>query len=152
MDAKKVMVRQLNSKIEAVAPMRLVLPPAEGWIKALRIALNMSAQQLGDKLSISRQAVQDLQNREADGSITIRSLKDAANALDMEFIYAIVPKDGNLDALISRKAKELAQRVVMRTSQNMKLEDQEMRMNEIERAMEEMIEKFEREVPKVLWD
>jgi hypothetical protein len=43
----------------------------------------------------------------------------------MELVYGLVPKDGSIEKLIDRKAKELATRIVSRTSNSMKLEDQE---------------------------
>ena len=35
--------------------------------------------------------------------------------MDMQLVYGFVPNDGTLDALIDRKAKELARQIVMRT-------------------------------------
>lgn len=40
-------------------------------------------------------------------------------------VYGLVPKDGTLDDLIERKTKELAIRIVSRTSNSMKLYYQE---------------------------
>lgn len=42
--------------------------------------------------------------------------------------------DGSLDALIERKAKALATEIVLRTSNSMKLEDQENSMYRIEKG------------------
>jgi len=42
----------------------------------------------------------------------------------MQLVYGFVPNDGSLDALIEKRATELATKIVMRTSNNMKLEDQ----------------------------
>jgi hypothetical protein len=44
--------------------------------------------------------------------------------LDMQLVYGFVPNDGSLDALIEKRAKELATQIVMRTANTMKLEDQ----------------------------
>jgi len=35
----------------------------------------------------------------------VKSLRETANALDMQLVYGLVPKDGSLDALIDRKAR-----------------------------------------------
>jgi hypothetical protein len=43
----------------------------------------------------------------------------------MQLVYGLVPKDGSLEALIERKAKQLATQIVLRTSNSMKLEEQE---------------------------
>ena len=136
----------------AFASLQKVATPPTGWLKALRLALGMSSQQVAAKLSITRQAVQDMERREKEGSITIRSLREVANALDMHLVYGFVPKDGSLDALVERKARELAKQIVLRTSNTMKLEDQENSKERIEKAIEEKVSIFKTEMPKTLWD
>ncbi len=152
MKYKSLQISQLNGKIKSLDKLRQVALPPIGWIKAIRMALGMSAQQLGNKLSITRQGVQDMERREREGAITLNALREAAQALDMQLVYGFVPNDGSLEALINKKAKELATQVVMRTSQNMRLEDQENSRQRIEQAIEERMEAIKREMPKALWD
>jgi len=152
MGKKTLQLQQLNNKMLSFASMQKATAPPTGWVKAIRLALGMSSQQLGKKLSMTRQGVQDIENREKDGAVTIKSLREAANALDMELIYGFVPKDGSLDALIDRKAKELASQIVMRTSNTMKLEDQENSKQRIEKAIEERVIEIKNQMPKTLWD
>ena len=70
----------------------------------------------------------------------------------MQLVYGFVPKDGTLDDLIERKAKELAIRIVSRTSNTMKLEDQENSKQRIKKAIEERTAIIKNEMPKMLWD
>ena len=70
----------------------------------------------------------------------------------MKLVYALVPKDGSLEALIDRKARELATYIVERTSQTMKLEDQENSYERIQEAIEERTQVIKYEMPKQLWD
>jgi len=126
-------------------------PPA-GWLKAIRTSLGMSMEQLGRKLSVTKQSVADIERREKDESITLRSLHEAAEALDMQLVYGLVPKDGSLHALIERKATELATKIVLRVSNTMKLEDQENTKERIRKAIEERTAIIVQEMPKVLWD
>ena len=130
---------------------KVAIPPT-GWINAIRTALGMSLQQLGDKLSITKQSVRDIEKREQVGSITINALRAAAGAMDMQFVYGFVPNDGSLEALIDRKARELAKQIVLRTSNSMKLEDQENSKQRIEKAIEERAIALKNEMPKSLWD
>lgn len=134
------------------ASLQKVAPPPTGWIKAIRNAIGMSMLQLGKRLSITKQSVQDIERREKDGSISIKALREAARALDMQLIYGFVPNDGSLEALIDRKAKELATQIVQRTSNSMKLEDQENSKQRIEKAIEERATIIKNEMPKTLWD
>jgi len=57
-----------------------------------------------------------------------------------------------LEELIDRKAKELAIQIVLRTSNTMKLEDQENTKQRIEKAIREMATTLKNEMPKTLWD
>ena len=152
MSKKSLQIQQLNSKMLAFASLQKVAPPPTGWIKAIRNAIGMSMLQLGKRLSITKQSVQDIERREKDGSISIKALREAARALDMQLVYGFVPNDGSLEALINRKAKELATQIVQRTSNSMKLEDQENSKQRIEKAIEERAVIIKNEMPKTLWD
>lgn len=152
MSKKSLQIQQLNSKMLAYASLQKVAMPPTGWIKAIRTAVGMSMLQLGNKLSITKQSVQDIEKREKDGSVSIKALREAARALDMQLVYGFVPKDGSLELLIERKAKELATQIVLRTSNTMKLEDQENTKLRIEKAIQERATIIKNEMPKILWD
>jgi predicted DNA-binding mobile mystery protein A len=152
MGKNSLQIQQLNTKMLAYASLQKVAPPPTGWIKAIRNAIGMSMLQLGNRLSITKQSVQDIERREKDGSITIKALREAARALDMQLVYGFVPNDGSLELLIERKAKELATQIVMRTNNTMKLEDQENTKQRIEKAIQERTTIIKTEMPKTLWD
>lgn len=143
---------QLEGRMRTLANPKVVTPLPTGWIRAVRLALGIRAQQLGKKLAITRQAVVDMEKREVEGTITLKSLQDAAVALDMKLVYGFVPTDGSLDALIERKAKELAMQIVMRTSQTMLLEDQVNTEERLKKAIEDRTTELKRDMPKTLWD
>ena len=145
-------LQQLNNKMGDFAFLKQVAIPPTGWIKAIRTAIGMSMQQLGKKLSVSKQAILDIEKREKSGSITIKSLKEIARALDMQLVYGFVPNDGSLDALIEKRATELATKIVLRTSNTMKLENQGNTNTRIEKAIKERAEEIKNEMPKILWD
>ncbi|WP_039053047.1 mobile mystery protein A [Sphingobacterium sp. T2] len=117
--------KQLDEKLRAISALQNVQTPVGGWLKAIRTTLGMSLEQLGNKLGVTKQSIQSLEKREKEGSITINSLKETAQALDMKFVYALLPIDGSLEQLVERKAEILAKDIVMRTTQTMALEDQE---------------------------
>jgi predicted DNA-binding mobile mystery protein A len=152
MRTKSLQIQQLNSKMQVIASIKKIAPPPTGWIKAVRTALGMSLQQLGNKISITKQSLTEIESREKEGTITLKTLRDVANGLDMELVYGFVPKDGSLDALIERKAKELAAHIVLRTSNTMKLEDQGNTNKRIEKAIRERATSIKNEMPQILWD
>ena len=152
MNKRKLQFQQLDHKMRQLANLQRIAIPPIGWIKTIRIALGMSMQQLGKKLSITKQGVQDIEQREREGSVTLKSLREIAHALDLQFVYGFVPKDATLEALIERKARELAKQIVLRTSNSMRLEDQENTKQRIDRAIEEKVAAIKDEMPKILWD
>jgi predicted DNA-binding mobile mystery protein A len=152
MKTKSLQIQQLSSKMQVIASIKKIAPPPTGWIKAVRTALGMSLQQLGNKISITKQSLTEIESREKEGTITLKTLRDVANGLDMELVYGFVPKDGSLDALIERKAKELAAHIVLRASNTMKLEDQGNTNTRIEKAIRERATSIKNEMPKILWD
>jgi transcriptional regulator with XRE-family HTH domain len=76
----------------------------------------MSLRQLGVRLEISAQSVKEIEEREADGSITLRSLRQAANALDLDLVHVLVPRESSLHAIIEKRAGQVARSIVLRTS------------------------------------
>ncbi len=152
MRTNKLQIEQLNKKLNPYKSADKAIRPSIGWVKIIRTSIGMSLEQLGDKLGITRQSAQSLEKREADGSITIKALEQAAKALDMKFVYGFVPIEGSVEKLIERKAKKLATEIVMRTSGNMKLEDQENSPERIKKAIEERTKEIMEEMPKMLWD
>ena len=152
MNKKRLQVEQLDRKLEGFKEAIQVTQPTMGWLKTIRVSLGMSLQQVADKLAITKQSVQEIEIREKEGSITLNSLKETANAMDMQLVYGLVPKDGTIDDLIERKAKELALKIVSRTSNTMKLEDQENTKQRLQKAIQERTAIIKNEMPKSLWD
>ncbi|CAN5296049.1 hypothetical protein BH09BAC5_BH09BAC5_04470 [soil metagenome] len=149
---KKLILEQLDRKLKAFQPIKKTLVPEKGWIYSIRKALNMNLGQLGKKLNISTQGAKKIEEREANESISIKSLREAGNALDMQLVYGFVPKSGTLVNLVNTKAEELARKIVLRTSNNMKLENQENSSVQIQNAIIELTSDIKREMRKSLWD
>lgn len=152
-DKKKLIIEQLDrrfSKIRAISKELEI--PGNGWINSLRKTLNISLKQLAKRLNVSSQNINQLEQREKDESISIQKLKDVAEALDMDFVYVFIPKDGTLEKMIEKRANKVAKEIVMRTSHTMKLEDQENTKERLDKAIKDRAEKIKNELPKYLWD
>ncbi len=149
---KQLQTDQLNARLQAFRESAKQSRPASGWIKTIRTTLGISLQQLGKKLGITKQSMQEMELREAEGSITLNALQEAAKVMDMQLVYGFVPKDGTLDALIERKANEAAEKIVLRASNSMKLEDQENSEIRIKKAIQERATILKNEVSKIIWD
>jgi len=152
MAKKSLQIQQLNSKMLEFASLKQVAIPPTGWIKAIRTAIGMSMQQLGNKLNISKQGILDIEKREREGSITIKSLKEIGRVLDMELVYGFIPKDGSMYELIEKRAIAMATEIVLRTSNTMKLENQENSEERIKKAIKERAGEIKNGNLKILWD
>lgn len=147
-----LLVRQMDKKLKGFRGLALVLIPSQGWINAIRTTLNMSMQQLGARLKMTAQGVSKLEKREADEAITIKALREAGEALNMKLVYGFVPKDGSLEEMIETRARELAAKIVKRTSVTMALEDQSNSKERLKQSVDEMTQDIKKEMPKHLWD
>ena len=149
---KKLLIEQLDQKLVNFKDAGMVLVPQKGWVNTIRTTLNMTREQLGTKLEMTKGAIQKIEEREALGQITINKLRDVGQALDMKFIYGFIPKDGTIESLVSLKAEKLARKIVLRTNQNMKLENQGIGDEKINKTIKELAGEIKREMKKSLWD
>ena len=149
---QRLLIDQLEKRMKRFVPIEAIEPPARGWIHAIRTAMRMSMRQLGKRIGKTAQTVNDLERAESSGSITIKSLREAGNALNMKLVYGFVPRGESLEELIEKRALKVAGEIVTRTSQSMKLEDQENVSERIEKAIKERASEIKREMPKYLWD
>ncbi|MBW8244150.1 mobile mystery protein A [Muricauda oceani] len=149
---QKLLIEQLDQKLRPFSEARKVPIPERGWIHTIRTALNMTMAQLGTQLNITRQGVKNIEVSEANGRITLNSLKDVAHAMDLKLVYALVPVDGTINDLIQLKAEKLAKKIVLRTNQNMKLENQGIGDEKIEKTIKELADEIKREMRRSLWD
>ena len=152
MKHQKLHLDQLERKLAPYSKAHQSVRPEIGWIKTIRKSLGMSLEQLGRKMRLSKQSIQSMEKREATGAITLSALMEVAKALDMELVYGFVPKGGSVMHLVEEKAKKMATEIVMRTSQNMRLEDQSLPHKRIEKAIADRTQEILKELPKSLWD
>lgn len=141
--------RALDRRFGGMSPMELFQTPPKGWIRAIRDALGMTAEQLGQRMDIRQQSLAEIERSEARGTIQLRTLRRAAEALDCQLVYALVPREP-LQKRVDRRAVEIAKRQLAFVEHTMKLEDQEIRTED----REEQIEDYIREVvsERDLWD
>jgi hypothetical protein len=61
---------------------------------------------------------------EAEYSISLGNLREAAEALGCELVYAIVPKNGSIEELVQQRARAKATENIRAVEHTMALEDQ----------------------------
>ncbi len=126
--------------------------PTTGWIRFVRKSIGMSLRQLGERMGITAQSVSDIENREAESKVTLATLRDAAEALDMRLVYAIVPKHGTMKDMVRRQARKLAEDAVARTSISMSLEEQSVPREELLREVDYLVEELMRKNTRTFWN
>lgn len=149
---QRLIIEQVDHKLSVFSSLKNVIVPERGWVHTVRTALKMSLRQFSQRLGIHPSSARAIEQRERDGAITVRALREAASALDMQLVYGFIPKDGSLEAMIEKKAEELATEIVQRTSQTMKLEDQENSNERIQKAIKQQTEALKYDIPRALWD
>ena len=144
--ARKNLDRRLSKlNHEAVA-----MPPF-GWVRAIREALGMSPQKLADRLGVSRPRVNAIEKAEMTGSTTIKTLREAAEAMNCKFVYAIVPIS-TLDDILRDQAAKKADVELARHHHTMRLENQAMDKRDLVAERERLTLEILVGSPRRLWD
>jgi predicted DNA-binding mobile mystery protein A len=148
---KQIARRQLDITLDKLAEVRSIKPPPKGWIRAVREALGMSGKQLAGRLQVSQPRVFKLEQGEPSGALTLKTMRQAAEALDCVFVYALVPRS-TLEETVRTQARAVAGERLQRVSHTMLLEAQGLSMKEQQAFLDDAIEELAREAPKDLWD
>ena len=122
-DMKARARRALDDRLDHMPDTALIQRPAAGWIRAIRQSLGMTTAQLADRLGVSQPRIPVLEKAEANRSITLDSLERAAQALDCELVYVLVPKS-TFQAQVEQRAVAVAQRRLQGVRHTMALEAQ----------------------------
>ena len=141
MNKKKLIREQLDASLQRLRPLFEVTAPPKGWVRAIRDALGMTAQQ----------AVALIENGEPAGSVTIKTMRRIAACLDCVFVYGFVPRT-SLEATVARQAKKVASRRLAQASQSMSLENQALSNSENEQALADLVDELIRNQPSDLWN
>lgn len=149
---KSILIEQLDRKLQPFSAASSVIIPDGGWIHTIRTSINMTLNQLGKKLGITKQGAKKIEESEAAGTITLKSLIEAGRAMEMKLVYGFVPNDGSVDLLIERMCRSLAEKIIQRTHQTMVLEDQAIEQDKINVAIEELSKEIRTELNKSIWD
>lgn len=136
-----------------LAPLRAMTlrPPARGWIRALRQAFGMTTEQLATRIGVKQPRIIALEKAEAHGAVTLKTLREAAEAMDCTLVYAIVPRQP-FDAILRARAIERANKELARLDHTMRLENQSLTREDLARERERLIASYLEGSPRRLWD
>lgn len=124
--------------------------PRGGWVSTIRKSLGMSMRAFSKRIGFKEHAsVKELERNERTGKVTLETLRRAAEALDADLVYAIVPRRA-LRATISERARVLARQRIAPIAKSMALEEQGLRKSEVDRQVAELAQELEQK-PSLLW-
>ena len=147
---KKLKLQQTDKSLEKWRDTALSLTPKQGWLRTLRTSLGMTQDVMSKRLDISSVSVGKLEKSEANGTITLNSLRRAAEALDCELKYALVPR-APLTEMKQKQALKKAQEQMQSTGHSMKLEAQEVDDSSQQLIMNELVKDLLEGNEKELW-
>lgn len=67
--------------------------PARGWLRAIREAVSLTQLDVATRAGVKRQSYAQFENAEERGSISIASMRRAAEAMDCELVYFVLPRE-----------------------------------------------------------
>ena len=151
---KQIAREQYSKQINQAAGFASISQPKEGWIRAVRSALAMSGAALSKRLGGHRTTAAYLERSELDGSITLKKMQQAAEAMHCRFVYAIVPKGGvddSIESIIDQQATKIARAIVEDASVHMMLEAQQLDKAENEKEVERLKKQLIIDMPRDFW-
>ncbi len=110
---------------QALAPWQNLTgePPADGWLRTIRLALGMTTRQAAQRAGVQQSTWVGAERREAAGTISLGQLRRFGAALDCRLVYALVP-DMPLQQKLDQRAEALATQEVASVAHSMALEQQ----------------------------
>jgi len=147
---RHIMREQLDKTFTEISQIKDIHPPIKGWLRAIRESLGLSGKRLGERIGVSQPRIVQLEKDEVSGSVTLKTMRQAAEAMDCFFVYAVVPRT-SLEETVRIQAGKTAQKRLSHTSHTMLLEDQQVTDDEWQKMLEVKIDTLVREMPQDLW-
>lgn len=149
-DQTRLARKNLDRRLSQLDREALTMPPY-GWVRAIREALGMTPQKLAEKMGVTRPRVNTLEKAEVSGATTLRTLREAAEAMDCVFVYAIVPRT-SLSEIVQDQAGRKADAELARLDHTMRLEHQAIDACDLADERERLTREILSGSPRRLWD
>jgi predicted DNA-binding mobile mystery protein A len=142
--------KQLERRFAPLREMLLVAPP-RGWIRAIRESLGMTDRQLAARMDVAPSRIPALERAEVTGGTTMRTLRQAALAMNCTFVYAFVPIEP-LDDILRERAMMKARASISRLDHTMRLENQAVLKSDLDAEQQRLVEQIVSGSLRGLWD
>lgn len=142
--------KHLERRLAPLRAMTLAVPP-NGWMKAIRESLGMTVRQLAARMDAAPSRVPVIEKAEVTGATTLKTLRQAAAAMNCTFVYAFVPIEP-LDDILRDRALQKARKDVSRLDHTMRLENQALLKSDLEAEQRRTVELLLSGPLRRLWD
>ncbi len=121
---QQIQLQSLDKKIKKI---HFQPRPKHGWARTIRSTLAMPLQFAAKKFGASPQAIFQLEQNEMDETISLKTLRRLAEAIDCELHYALIPHQKSLKKTIQKRAVIKARAMVSEVDKTMSLENQKVK-------------------------
>lgn len=123
---RDIVLKGLDQHVGALQGVRAAARrPVRGWLRAVREGAGGTQAGLAAKLGMTRQSYAQLETAEARGAISLKSLQRAAEAMECEVVYFVVPRAAVAESFTELREKlDPARAHLAATEHSMALEGQ----------------------------
>jgi predicted DNA-binding mobile mystery protein A len=123
MRTDKLARMQLDKQLNNVKFILNFARPIYGWIKTIRNALGMTSRQFAKRIGVTQARASAIETGEMEDSLTLKSAKEAATALNCKLVYFLIPEK-SLEKTVSDQAIKFVKSNIRSVVQTMGLENQ----------------------------
>ena len=95
--------RQLDEAVVGFRMARRAAGDVGSWVRTVRQLARVPVEELAQKMGVTRCEVFRIERAEVTGRIALWKLRQAAEALDCDLVYALAPREGTLESLAARR-------------------------------------------------
>lgn len=142
--------KHLEKRLAPLRAMPFDVPP-KGWMRAIRESLRMTTRQLAARMGVGVSRIPVIEKAEVTGATTLRTLRQAAAAMNCTFVYAFVPNEP-LDDILRERAERKVQSDIARLDHTMRLENQGLRKADLDAERQRLVDGILAGPLRGLWD
>lgn len=100
---RQILFTDLQARLPVLAAaQKPAARPAGGWLRAVRQTLGLAQADVAKNTSVTKQAYAQFEQGETRGTLSIGNLQRAAEAMDCELVYYLVPRAKSFGELATR--------------------------------------------------
>jgi predicted DNA-binding mobile mystery protein A len=138
---RKLARRRLDERFAQLRVLAGAPRPHRGWIRAIRDALGMSANEMAQRMGVIQQNVFQFEKSETNDRIQLGTLRQAADALNCDLVYVLLPRTSLEDA-VHTQARRKAEGILDPVAHHSRLEDQSLPPDEMQAHVDELADRF----------